>query len=454
MFESLLIGTGIIFGILLLVLLTLLIWNKPVVVIYILFIYCSFFRILIAVGIPDFIKYFLDYLILMLLLQTILQFNKTKSLNVRKPLFFIMLFLGIAIISTLVNNSGIVFFIWGLRVNVRFYVFFLACTIFLTSKDLDKLMKYLFIMLPVNTLVVMIQFHIMGLRFDWVGGLYGIHLGCNDELILLLIIVCTITVVYYVVGKINFLTFIIYIGMICLVAAYAELKIVYLIVAFEVFMIFVLSFPNARAIKAAFFSASFMIFSFLLLLLLYPEWRELLGSMDKAIAAVAVDDYGHAGALSRFRAGPFILKNILIEPFQKLLGIGFGNADEFLIFTSSFYDRYQMTNYKIFRYATILVELGIIGIISYYLFFISIIQENIRVKRKLKNDYVHYYYISLIISLLTIPLTVYNPSMYIDGAFVVFFFLTFPFILEKENFEKGLISINYTEENNPGSVKI
>ena len=181
-----------------------LIWNKPVLVVYTQIIYCCFMRFLISnLHFPEVIKFLSDFLTIILFIQILLQFNKTKTLNIRKPLFFIILFILTGTLSSLLNKSSIIFFIVGLRVYLKFFIFFLACTIFLTSRDLERIIKFLLAILPVNSIAAFYQFFIMGLRDDYIGGLFGIIQGCNGELNIYLTAIMIIVISYYINNKIS-----------------------------------------------------------------------------------------------------------------------------------------------------------------------------------------------------------------------------------------------------------
>lgn len=436
------------FAVILVVLITLLIWNKPVFVIYIQVGYCFFVRFLtIQIGIPEVIKYFFDYLTLILLLQIILHANKTKNINIRKPLFFIVLFIVVTIISTIYNNSDFVLFFWGVRLNFRFYIFFLACVFFLKRNDIDNILNFFMFMLPLNTILVIYQYFIMDLRFDYVGGFFGTHVSSHSEQVPFLILVNLIAIVFYVESKINLVQMILYLGMIMFTAAIAEIKILYILLPIFVILVSILSFPNIRSVQLIIISVIFIPISFSFMLILYPEWVSQLGNIRLAIFNTAVDEYGDQGALGRLTAGSYLLKNIIIEPFQRIFGIGFGNADHFMSYSSSFLDRYETLNYNIFRYTVVMIELGIVGLVVYCLFFFIIATESLRIRKVIDKNYSYYCHISFITSLLVFFLIVYNPTLSMEGAFIIFIILSFPFIMEKDKYEIKYISSNIQIKN-------
>lgn len=414
---------------------TLSIWNKPVFVIHFQLIYCCFMRFLTQqLHIPEVIKYLSDYLTIILFIQIVLHFNKTRNINIFKPLLFIFLYLATVLISTFSNGSSFIFFIWGARVNIRFFVFFLACVIFLRKNNLDNLMKFLLFLLPLNTVLVLFQYFVMGNRDDYIGGFFGVWQGCNGELLLYLLVVTAISIFFYISNKMNIFRLIVNIGLVSLIAAISELKFIFIILVIMMFFAVILTFPSVRALKMSFAGVAIVISAFLLFLILYPDWRNEWGSLQSAIFASTEKNYAGSQSLSRFTAGSYILQNIILEPRQRLFGIGFGNADKFLSFTSSFYNRYEELGYGLFSYTLMFIEIGILGLIIYCLFFASISIDSLRVKYKSNPNMKFYLNISFIVSITVFLLILYNQSMYLDAAFIIFFILSFPFIIEKELF--------------------
>ena len=417
----------------------LLILDKPLLVIYTQLIFCCFMRFLIShLYFPDFIKYFTDFLTVVLFVQIVLQFNKTKTLNIRKPLFFIILFLIFGIFSTAYNGTSLIFFFWGIRVYFKFFIFFLACTIFLKKKDINSLANFLLKILPLHAALVIFQFFILGYNDDNVGGLFGSQKGCNSEMNLYLTAVATITIVFYVYKKIEFKEFTFNSIVICGIAAISELKIIFIIYLFVLLIIIFLSFPNKRAIKISIVGVFILLISIPYFMYLYPNWAEVFTDIERTRYEFFEIRYAGGNSLQRLTAGAYISQNLLTTPMKKLFGIGLGNASVFLNVSSSFFSRYEELRYYWFVYSLMLIEIGIVGLITYCLFFLSIIYESIRIKKKLMEENILYCYISLIISIIVFPLLIYNPSMNMEGALIFFFALSFPFIMEKEIYEKSI----------------
>ena len=419
----------------------LLIWNKPVLVIYIQLIYCCFMRFFIwHLHFPDVIKLFSDFLTVILSLQVILNFNKTKTLNIRKPLFFIILFFISATFSSIISGSSISFYLFGLRTYYKLFIYFLACTIFLKREDLDKLMKFLLMILPIDTLVVLFQYFILGLEDDYIGGLFGTVQGCNGESNIYLTITCIIAITFYVSKKIKLWYCNIIILQCCMIAAISELKILFFTLALILMVVFIFNYSNKRAIiilVSSFFFLSIGIFAFLII---YPGWITMFTDFGSFLRETAAGTYGSSNTLGRTIAGPYVLQNILMEPVQKIFGVGLGYGDRYLSMKSNFFARYESLSFNLFAYVIIIIEVGILGLILFCLIFASILYESMRVINKIEKEKKIYCCISFIVSIQVFLQILYDQAIFWDGAYILFFSLSFPFIMEKEYNEKLLLT--------------
>ena len=421
----------------------LLLLDKPLLVIYTQLIYCCFMRFFISyLHFPDLIKYFSDFLTVVLFVQIVLQLNKTKTLNIRKPMLFIILLLMVGIFSTAYNGASLIFFIWGMRTYFKFFIFFLACTIFLKQVDIDRLINFLLKIFPLQLGLVIFQYFILGYSDDYVGGLFGSQKGCNAEMNLYLLAVSIVTIIFYVYRKIELRNFILNSIGVCSIAALSELKIIFIIYLFVLLVTIILSFPNNRAMTISIVGVFILLMIIPVFMILYPNWAEVFTDIRRVRYELFEIRYEgpNTNSLSRLSAGTYISHNLLTTPMQKLFGIGFGNASTFLNISSSFFTRYEELRYNWFSYSLMLIEIGIIGLIIYCLFFLSIIFDSFRIKRKLNENRLFYCYISFIVSMIVFPLLVYNPSLNMDAAFIFFFLLSFPFILEKETYESSIVN--------------
>ena len=157
--------------------------------------------------------------------------------------------------------------------------------------------------------------------------------------------------------------------------------------------------------------------------------------------------YTNSGDLSRFNAVSQIYKRFLKGDIGKVLfGIGLGNAgysSAFSFFNSKFFMLYNALHYQWFTDAYIYIELGIVGLIFFEGFFFMIfafskkIMKTINKKGKFIDDEIKIIVqVVGIISILSVFLTVYNSSLSMDSAYMVYFLLAVPIIVDKQLREK------------------
>ena len=420
----------------------LLLWNKPVLVIYIQILFCNVMRYLSQqFHFPDSIKYITDLLTLLLFVQIIITRKDNLSRSLKKPFWAVAFFAITALITSTANlifaPSNIVFFFWGIRIYFRFYVFFLACVTFLSTKDIDYIFNILLALLPINTIVSCIQFFVQGYRFDNVGGLFGMIVGCNSEMNLYLLVVGSIIAARYIGGKINLLLAISGIFMIFFIAAISELKAVFIEVPVLLAIVALFSLPNRRSVILTVCGVCAILLFVPLFMYLYPSWTDFF-SADSIRTYTTDANYGGNSGLNRMTAGAYILENVHLTIPSKLFGIGLGNGDWFLWFSGWFFQKYQNLLYYFFLYAFLLLEVGLLGLVAYSMFFLSVFWDSIVAALKSKPPRRFYYYVPLVMCVMSFFLMVYNPSMRSETAYLLYFSLAVPYIARNEIVEYDL----------------
>lgn len=145
---------------------------------------------------PSIIKYFID---MGLALLTLLNFRKLCNFCGSKAIYvWIIAFFIYSILGYMANYQSIIYYLWGLRNNFRFYLFFLLCIVILKKKDIPHFYRFLDILLLVNIFVCTIQYFALGFKRDYLGGVFGTFQGCNGYINLFMVIVLTKSVIYYI----------------------------------------------------------------------------------------------------------------------------------------------------------------------------------------------------------------------------------------------------------------
>ena len=92
---------------------------------------------------PSLIKYTADIAWICLLVLILVKRNLRLDGYVRHLLYVVGLFFLTTIVGLVMNYQSILYYLWGLRNNLRFFVFFFACIVFMQGKTAKSMLKFL-----------------------------------------------------------------------------------------------------------------------------------------------------------------------------------------------------------------------------------------------------------------------------------------------------------------------
>lgn len=380
-------------------------------------------------GIPSFANYVTDLvtLVLMMLMLYCRHFTIKKSSQFTVAMMFVI----VVIISYIGNGYSAMLLIWGGRNLFRFYLFFFACIYFLDVCDFDNIMSGLKILFWVN--IVLILYQKWGLNYigDACSGLYSLGniSGGNGSVNILMYVVVCYVLAEQSEKKMKVRTTILYLISAFAVAAVIELK--YFFIEMIV-IIFIYVGVKRKSIRT---------WGFLCVSLLALFWGiDLLQKINPSFAGFfqiqeIIDDsmqYGVSEQVGRLSGMRVMLENYLTTPFQKLFGIGLGNADyssSFDVFTSSFYRQHYSLTYYYFMSAWMMVETGILGTITYLLMFLLAIYKSWKMC-KTKDFHAYAAFMLCISALLQF---FYNQMLRVEtSGYLLQLTLALVFIMQKE----------------------
>ena len=169
---------------------------------------------------------------------------------------------------------------------------------------------------------------------------------------------------------------------------------------------------------------------------IYPEWSNVFsldGIMDNL---TSTSGYTGQGDLNRLTAITTINNQFSNVSFiNRLFGSGLGSweySNTFIFLNSHNYLIYQLTHYNWFSYAWLYLELGYIGLFLYYGFFIITGFNSLKIK-SIENKGDTLLKTTFIISVLCFVLSVFNVSLRMESGYMVYFILSIPYIINKEN---------------------
>lgn len=390
--------------------------------------------------IPDAIKFLCDGFLVLLLLKLFSQ-RFTKIDNYSMPFVVIVgLFFFITLVGYLFNYQSVFYYLWGLRNNIRMFVAFFAFAYLADWEDANGWIKALDVLFVINFAVVILQYF-SGYGQDYIGGIFGTSKGCNGSLLIFLCIVFAKTILSFMRGEKKMSKCIFVSVASLLVSTLSELKMFFILF---ILILFMASFMTAHSIKKTLFFAFGAVLVVLfgtLLTVLYKDFTDFL-SFDSLIKALTDTGYATDEDIGRFTALPVISQRFLPGFFRKLFGLGLGNCDSssLSMFNTPFFESHQTVHYSYFSYAFLFLETGFVGLALYASFFVA----SFFVSRKLKKLEMADEFacqMSIILSVISLILLVYNSSLRMEIGFMLFFVLALPIISANEQRESDDVYI-------------
>ena len=390
--------------------------------------------------IPDAIKFLCDGFLVLLLLKLFSQ-RFTKIDNYSMPFVVIVgLFFFITLVGYLFNYQSVFYYLWGLRNNIRMFVAFFAFAYLADWEDAKGWIKALDVLFVINFAVVILQYF-SGYGQDYIGGIFGTSKGCNGSLLIFLCIVFAKTILSFMRGEEKMSKCIFVSVASLLVSTLSELKMFFILF---ILILFMASFMTAHSIKKTLFFALGAVLVVLfgtLLTVLYKDFTDFL-SFDSLIKALTDTGYATDEDIGRFTALPVISQRFLPGFFKKLFGLGLGNCDSssLSMFNTPFFESHQTVHYSYFSYAFLFLETGFVGLALYASFFVA----SFFVSRKLKKLEMADEFacqMSIILSVISLILLVYNSSLRMEIGFMLFFVLALPIIFANEQRESDDVYI-------------
>lgn len=406
--------------------------SQPVRLLWLLvFLLFSFGTMTDLLHMPDFVKYSLDPIWLMLLLMMV-RFRRVLCWETVKGLLcwvgaFFLLTLAVALVQ---KSSGLTY-LWGLRNNFRGYVIFFAGAVFWTEEDSDAFWKAMEKLLWVNGAVSLVQFH-LGYAQDFLGGLFGVYSGVNTYTNLFLAIVVSRSLVCYLAGKEGPLRCGCKCAAALAVAAMAELK--FFFGEFVVILVLAVLFSERTARKFWVILGGFIavLAGAALLTALFPGWGDWFTLENFWKVAADQRGYTSAGDMNRLTAVSEINRRFFRGFWEKIFGFGLGNCElsGFSFLTTPFARDYQHLHYHWMSIAFVYLEMGLLGLLFFFGFFGLVFWKAKRQERKgLQALNSRTARIMAVICAMT---GVYNASLRSEPGYLAYLVLALPFVSGRE----------------------
>lgn len=378
--------------------------------------------------IPSVIKYTIDLawifvVILMRAKQIVLVNKDIYLLYVIAGLFFIFSLFGFAL-----NYQSALYYLWGLRNNIRFFVFFIACTVVLNEEWIEGYLDTFDKLFWLNFPIVLYQYFIGGNHGDKLGGIFGETKGCNAYMNIFLIIVLSKSILGYLHKKEKLSLCILKCLIGLTIAVLSELKVViveFVIIVAMASMMMRFSMRKLLLMIGAFLGILLSVRAISVLFPSFDGWFSINGILE-----ILTSESGYTGQndLNRLTAVPVVLERFLPHLMDKIVGLGLGNCDyaTFDFLQTPFYQSHKSIHYYWFSSAFLLLETGLLGFALFLIFFLtSFLTTHLREKTGQSN--VVYCQMAKIMAMTSIITVFYNAALRTEAGYMAFFILALPF---------------------------
>ena len=389
-------------------------------------------------GFPGVIKYVSDGLIIILIGYIFRKLFYRRAVylseNVKKILLSILIIISVILVSAIFDKSPLMLMLWGFRNTFKGIILFVACVLFFDEKEIEDCVKKINFLLVVNVLVCVYEYFVLDLEGDYVGGTFGTTQGCNAALNVLLLIATVWNALRYIEKKQGILKTLFLVGLCAIVAGMAELKIYIVEVLVIVTIIAIFSKATIRKLVLIPVGALLVIVSVYLIETMIPDWEGFFTVENMWEMVTDEDGYSNQGDLNRLTALQTLNKSIFHKD-TNWFGIGLGNAeysDSYEFLNSRFYSRYKDLHYGWFTIAKVYIELGYFGILAMLFIWLNCAGVGIVGATKAKGNAAIYCKMAAVMSIMTPVLFIYNATMHMDSACIVYTCMSFGYITTQE----------------------
>lgn len=374
-----------------------------------------------------YIKYFPDGVILILLLQNL---NRRRLVFKRRTIFLASVVVVLFVYTLLVyllRFQSIAYYLWGFRNNFRFYIAFFAFYSYLDEKDVATWFNTLDILFWINLLVALFQFFVLGVRQDYLGGIFGVWGKTNGYTTAFLSIVLIRSFLKsFSKDELLFICISKSIGALT-IAALAELK------AFFVFFVLILI-GTSMLTSFSWKKCMVLILGSILLMAGTSLLSQIHGfagffSWENLWELATKENYASQNDINRLSAISTLSDKLMASPLDRIFGFGLGNCDtsSFEICNTPFYKSHGSMHYTWLTSAMVFLEMGYVGLVIYMGFFAVCGWKAYKMQRdgignRINNQQ------AFLMSVICLIMMFYNGSLRIESAYMIYFVLALPYI--------------------------
>ncbi len=395
-----------------------------------LFVLLPLFRAMLTelLGLPSAIDYVLDLVWVALGVYLLCSPETFRRKSTVPFLLWIGVFFVYTLVGSLLHFQSPFYYLWGFRNNFRFYVAFFALCTFMDGEDAEAYLDLMDRLFWLNLVLTLVQYA-MGYRFDFLGGLFGTTIGCNSYSNIFMMIVVTRSLVYCFNKKESLMLCMAKCFTALLVAALAELKFFFAEFLFIAVLVFCMTRFSIRKLVVAVAAGIGVLGGIAILTRLYPDFADAFLPKNFIGIATSTKGYTMEGDFNRLTAIAGVNEQFLLNPVDRLFGLGLGNCDtsSFAILETPFAAAHSdRTHYNWFSTSFIYLETGYIGLVLFFGFY-ALVYLHAHLLEKQQGNCL-YCQITKVMTLCCVLLGIYNSSLRTEAGYLVYFTLALPFM--------------------------
>ncbi len=378
---------------------------------------------------PNLVKYTIDVAWLLLLLTLSVNRFAMPNRDSRGLLYLVLAFLVMTLVGFALNVSSPLYYVWGFRNNFRFFVVFFSCIVFLRQQTAKKLLSLFDKLFYLNFFIMLLQFFVLDLKQDFLGGIFGSRAGTNSDVIILFSIVVAKSILSYLGGGERFAKCLLKCAMALTAAALAEIKFFLVLFVFIAALCVLMTEFTVKKVAIVLAAVLGVGVAATLLIQLFPEWENWFSVESMLETALSSEGYTGKGGINRLNGASIIWDRFLTEPLDKMFGLGLGNCDtsSFSFVNSAFFQKYEYLNYNWFSIPFLLLETGLFGLLLYIAFFV-LLYYFVGKRQKSGEANTKDCLLARVMICVAFVLIIYNCSMRMECAYFMYFVFALPFL--------------------------
>lgn len=387
--------------------------------------------IISTLNLSNAIYYVVDAINIVLFLFTLKKVFKKGKIRLNRVNRIILGLIVSTLIGIAINSVSIKLILWGARNIFRYFLFYFSCIVLLCKEDVNKILDIILKVFWINLVLTIIQFGVLKIKGDYLGGIFGTKQGCNGATSIFINIVLAMIISKYLNKEINLKSTLLYMISYFIIAALTETKGNFVFFVIIVAVALLIMKKSSRTIFFGVSAIFALIIGFNILVMCFPNSLGIILNLEKANQYMDATYFGTTtftrNASLEVANKEFFKDDLLLY----LFGFGIGNCDTSSYFSSPFYEKYGYMNYRQMTSSMTVLQLGYVGLILYLLFFAELFiyfwKKSTTIKVKEQNIYMA---MAAILSVFAIVYSFYA-TVYIEAGYLLFFALAIPNVLLK-----------------------